>query len=209
MKRSLWISGLLTGLVLSISNAAVHNVNMGDNFFSPATVTVTQGDTVRWTHIGVLSHTTTSNSGVWNSGTMTNGSTFIFQFNTVGSFPYHCAFHPSMTGTVVVDQATGVGDQSDPVLPTDFKLNQNYPNPFNATTSIKYQLPRAGEVRLTIYNLLGQVVKVFQPGRQAAGSYTINWDGKDRKGSQVSSGIYMYRLEAGEFSQFRKMTLIK
>ncbi|OGC88979.1 MAG: hypothetical protein A2142_03550 [candidate division Zixibacteria bacterium RBG_16_48_11] len=127
----------------------------------------------------------------------------------MGNSGYHCSPHPVMTGIVQVDQNTGVGNDSRPELPAGFKPNQNYPNSFNATTSIQYQLPKAGEVKLTIYNLLGQIVKVFQPGRQAAGSFIINWDGKDRKGSQVSSGSYLYRLEEGEFSQLRKMTSIK
>ena len=84
--------------------ATVHNVSIIDFAFSPPTVTLNIGDTVRWTHNGAFFHTTTSNTLIWDSGTMTNGSIFDFQFNSSGSFPYHCSFHSlSMTGTVNVN----------------------------------------------------------------------------------------------------------
>jgi len=211
MKRIILLAVIFAGLT-SVSGATVHQINIFDFGFNPTSKTITEGDTVRWTNTGPSTHTSTSDQGSldpWNSGNLSTNQSYQRQFNVVGIFGYHCTPHSFMTGTIEVDQATGVDDPSGPIVPLSFKIDQNYPNPFNAATTIQYQLPKAGEVRLTIYNLLGQIVKVFQPGRQAAGSYTISWDGKDRKGSQVGSGIYLYRLEAGEFSQFRKMTLIK
>jgi len=98
----LGLAFLLVMLLHNFSHATTHNVSIVDFQFIPQTDTVTVGDTVRWTNNGAVPHTSTSNSGVWNSGTLSPGQSFSFQFNSTGSFPYHCAIHPSMTGTIVV-----------------------------------------------------------------------------------------------------------
>lgn len=83
----------------------ITNVSIGDFFFSPAAVTINVNDQVRWTWIGSVGHTTTSNSGLWDSGVRGNGATFINTFSTAGSFPYHCTVHPFMMGTITVQAA--------------------------------------------------------------------------------------------------------
>jgi hypothetical protein len=88
-------------------------------------------------------------------------------------------------------------------LPTEFSLSQNYPNPFNPTTTIELAIPVAGQYKLTIYNVIGQVVKSYE-GFSDAGFVTFNWDA-----SEQSSGVYLYRVEAGSFSNVRKMVLLK
>ncbi len=90
------------------------------------------------------------------------------------------------------------------VTPNNFELSQNYPNPFNPSTTIKFNLPEAGNVKLAVYNLLGQEVKTLVNGFRAVGSYSINFDA-----SNLSSGIYIYKIEANSFIQTRKMTLLK
>ncbi len=94
-------------------------------------------------------------------------------------------------------------------IPTEFTLDQNYPNPFNPTTVINYQISAVSDVELTIYNELGQEVRALVNKRKPAGTYQVEWDGRDHAGKQVASGIYLYRLKAGSFIQTRKMALLK
>ncbi|MEM8487900.1 MAG: FlgD immunoglobulin-like domain containing protein [Bacteroidota bacterium] len=94
--------------------------------------------------------------------------------------------------------------------PDVFALHANFPNPFNPTTTISYDLERAGQVALEVYDMLGQRVTSLFNGGQAAGSHAYAWDGRDARGNVVSSGVYFYRLTLdGNFSQSRVMTLLK
>jgi len=93
--------------------------------------------------------------------------------------------------------------------PEHFELFPSFPNPFNNQTTIKYSLSKATEVWLVIYNILGQKVRTLVRGRKQNGRVRVVWDGKDDEGRDLSSGIYFYRLKAGEFVQTRKMVLLK
>lgn len=95
------------------------------------------------------------------------------------------------------------------LLPGEFSLAQNAPNPFNPQTRIDYDIPKATNVRLEIYNVLGQHVKTLVDEFQEPGSKSVIWDGRDNSGSMVASGIYFYRMDAGEFSLTRKMMMLK
>jgi hypothetical protein len=99
--------------------------------------------------------------------------------------------------------------QIEAALPAEFALRQNYPNPFNPSTNIEYQLPQPAQVRLVVYNALGQFVKQLVNRQQPAGFHTVVWDGRDKHGNHVPSGVYHYRIEAGEFMMTRKMVLAK
>ncbi|MCB9087174.1 MAG: T9SS type A sorting domain-containing protein [Calditrichae bacterium] len=94
-------------------------------------------------------------------------------------------------------------------IPTEFSLQQNYPNPFNPTTTIRYGLREDAKVSVKIYNVLGQVVKTLVNNRQTAGFKTAVWDGTNDFGAKVSSGIYIYRIEANDFVDSKKMILLK
>jgi hypothetical protein len=112
---------------------------------------------------------------------------------------------------------TGVEDpfSDDPILPQSFTLNQNYPNPFNPTTTISYSIDQnaaqrsANRTELVIYNILGQEIRTLVSLEQGPGEYSVVWDGRSESGSEVSSGVYLYRLKRGEISQSRKMVLLK
>ena len=103
-------------------------------------------------------------------------------------------------------------DVNDPgsSLPTEYRLAQNYPNPFNPTTTIEFSLPRTTPVTLSIINLLGEEVAVpADHVVHAAGTHRIVWDGCDRAGRPIASGVYLYRVTAGDFTEQRKMMLVK
>lgn len=93
--------------------------------------------------------------------------------------------------------------------PFDFNLNQNYPNPFNPATTIEYSLDKASNVTLRIYDLLGREVKTLITKNQPSGKYTITWDGSDKVGIKVPSGLYFYKLETGDKVEVRKMLLAR
>lgn len=103
---------------------------------------------------------------------------------------------------------TDVADAAD-VLPTAYELTQNYPNPFNPTTTISFALPQDADMSLTIYNVLGQPVRSFEHDNLKAGIHQIVWDAMDENGAQVSSGLYFYTMNSGDFSATKRMMLLK
>ncbi|MBU8934092.1 MAG: M28 family peptidase [candidate division Zixibacteria bacterium] len=100
-------------------------------------------------------------------------------------------------------------DANNDGLPHSFVLYQNYPNPFNPTTRISYYLQRTTDVRLTIYNILGQEVKLLVNGQQKVGQHELEWKGRNSSGRTVASGLYFYRLQTDDFEQTMKMLLLK
>ena len=94
-------------------------------------------------------------------------------------------------------------------LPQKFALLPNYPNPFNPETTIAYQLPESAEVRLAIFNTRGALVRTLVNTTQAAGTYTVRWNGRNDSGAPAPSGVYFYRMTAGEFSALERMVLLK
>jgi hypothetical protein len=108
---------------------------------------------------------------------------------------------------VIRTMVTGIEGQH--ALPSTFDISQNYPNPFNPTTSIKYQLPQVSDVKLLIYNVLGQKVRTLVNDRIEAGYHSVIWDGRNDEGRAVSSGVYIYRFEAGNFTRTMKLMLLK
>ena len=93
--------------------------------------------------------------------------------------------------------------------PTEFSLLQNYPNPFNPTTNIRYDIAENGIANLVIYNMLGQEVRSLVSGNQQVGRYEVEWNGLDNAGQPVATGIYVYHLQAGNYSKTIKMAYIK
>ena len=104
-----------------------------------------------------------------------------------------------------------VGDdrRAQSAKPNSFLLAQNYPNPFNARTVISFALPRSSHVKIEIFNILGQKVRDLVDEEVVAGYKQVVWDGKGNSGEIVASGIYLYRIRAGDFVETRKMTLLK
>ncbi|MFQ5638273.1 MAG: FlgD immunoglobulin-like domain containing protein, partial [bacterium] len=93
--------------------------------------------------------------------------------------------------------------------PGDFVLSQNYPNPFNPETTIRFQLPKTGLAALKVYDILGREIRVLVNRDLTAGSHSVLWDGRDRSGSPVASGVYFYEMRAGDFREAKRMSLIR
>ncbi len=115
----------------------------------------------------------------------------------------------SPDGRRIEAMPTGANNGDDNTLPSTYALDQNYPNPFNPSTQISFSLPSAGAVKLTVHNVMGEVVRTLIDRRMNAGRYTMEWNGKNDSHQSVASGIYFYRIYAGDFTSTRKMMLVK
>ena len=116
----------------------------------------------------------------------------------------------ALTYAVLADMGEFSAAVDEPVvLPEEYALHQNHPNPFNPVTTIRYDLPQAGDVKLTIYDMLGREMKVLVSQGMSPGSYTAVWDGTDRYGQPAAAGVYIYQLKAGDFSNTKKLVLLK
>ncbi len=136
----------------------------------------------------------------------TNASAGQFVIKADGSMTFTPSVSVSAYGTKILkaDLITGISSPEDAGTVHTFNLEQNYPNPFNPSTMISFALPHDSHVRLTVYNALGQIVRVLVDQYENAGNYRLTFDG-----SGLSSGLYFYRLDAGSYSQTKKMMLLK
>lgn len=107
---------------------------------------------------------------------------------------------------VLLEKGSGTGTE---ILPQAFKLYQNHPNPFNPETVIQFDLPKAADVRLEVFNILGQKVSTILDQPLSPGTHSVRWDGRSSDGGSVASGIYFYRIKAGSFVESRRMVLLK
>ncbi len=105
-----------------------------------------------------------------------------------------------------------VQQMSDEILeniPSTFSLSQNYPNPFNPVTKLDYNLPLRSMVNISIYNVLGQEIKILVNGVKEYGYHSITWNGQDNLGKEMASGVYFARITSQGFTKTRKMLLVK
>jgi hypothetical protein len=145
---------------------------------------------------------------------------FIISFAVSGSNLFAGTLGSAVWRRPLSEMVTGVEDDFSQV-PVGFTLEQNYPNPFwseatsparsggNPQTIIRYQLPKTTQVVLKIYNTSGQEVRTLLNARQSVGMNSVVWDGRDQFGKEVSSGIYIYRLQTGESIQSRKLSFVR
>ncbi len=128
-----------------------------------------------------------------------NAKTITFSSSEFSIYAVTSKYEEYVTG--IEDEITGI--------PERFGLHQNYPNPFNPETTIKYQLPKSAFVNLKIYNLLGQEVRSLVSRDMSAGFQTVKWDGRNNSGIKVNSGMYIYKISAGDFAEVKKMVMLK
>ena len=100
-------------------------------------------------------------------------------------------------------------DNDKDIIPNSYRLTQNHPNPFNPITTIQYEIPRNSYVNLRIYDVAGRLLSVLVAEKKESGFYQAIWDGKDKHGHEVSSGVYFYQLQAGEFKETRKLVILR
>jgi hypothetical protein len=132
------------------------------------------------------------------------------QFSELDSTSFDDPFMDKTLKYIYDPSLIGISNnKADIILPQHTQLAQNYPNPFNPETTIQYQLSKSSQVKVVICNLLGQRVANLVEEQQPAGFYSVKWYGKDDKGREVASGIYLYRLEANEFVQVKKFILLR
>jgi hypothetical protein len=136
------------------------------------------------------------------------GNTYYWKVrskNSAGATSYYSGAGQFKTGTSI----TAVANNKSSAIPKEFAISQNYPNPFNPSTIINYALPKSSLVTLKIYNILGQEVKTLLNTQSPAGSYSVQWNGENNFGQHVASGIYIYRIVAGQYIKSMKMVLLK
>jgi hypothetical protein len=142
-----------------------------------------------------LSSTVLIGFSQWGSGERDLAFEFTFSSQNIEFWKDTIGMH--------VSEAVGIA-QSEDGLPVAFRLGQNYPNPFNPSTTIRYDLPRRAHVSLSVFNTLGQQVASLVEGEEEAGYHEVQFDA-----SQVSSGVYFYRLCAGKYVETKKMLLMR
>lgn len=158
---------------------------------------------------------TTIFPGVPNQTTTTTMTMYQYMSKEYGSVTLNRTTSPQRTYVSTsadyrfTSGATPVYEIDSPVLPESFTLEQNYPNPFNPETSIDYSIAESVPVKFEVFDILGRTVWHEDFGTQAAGSYKIHWRGYDNSNEALPSGVYFYRLTAGERAETKKMMLLK
>jgi hypothetical protein len=192
----------------------------------PDSVALAPGDSAQFTASGVDQFGQDFNfTPVWSAtGGIIDANGLYIAGNIAGTFLVTAAGpNAQVRGQAVVRiEATVAVDDGAPAIPTAFHLYQNYPNPFNPETQIRYDLPKSTHVRVDIFNILGEKVKTLVDEKKPAGAYKIIWNGQTDSGKPVASGVYIYRLQAGDpsagspstssgrgFVQSRKLILLR
>ncbi|HEY6437721.1 MAG TPA: FlgD immunoglobulin-like domain containing protein, partial [Ignavibacteriaceae bacterium] len=186
------------------------------------TVNIATGDTLIVGHTGLGKQTNDisfdENLNLFGViGTAAQVSDFVTINTTTGagSIVGSVGLNNVMSLAYLVDNLVGVEDDNNNAsVPTEFTLKQNYPNPFNPITSISFSLPTQSQVKLVVFNILGQEVVTLVNEQRSAGNHTITWNSTDAAGTQLTSGIYIYKLTASgvngeEFQDTKKMILMK
>lgn len=154
---------------------------------------------------------TDTNDWLWNGEAGEEPTEVIVQLETIdklnGNIRFWVRLYDTCQRTVDVDPLTDLGH---PVtLPTSYALDQNYPNPFNPSTSITYHLPEASHVTIVVYDVTGREVRRLVDAQVEQGMHVVTWDGTAQDGQTVGSGLYLYRMETGDYARTRTMTFVK
>ena len=131
-------------------------------------------------------------------------------FYRVSAFVGYWTDHSNITSVILGSlEISDSASSKNSIIPVDYSLHQNYPNPFNPVTTLRYDLPENGLVNITIYDMLGNVIKELVNEVQNSGYKSIQWNATNNQGQPVSLGVYLYSIEVGDFRQTKKMILLK
>jgi plastocyanin len=212
MKKKIFSRALLIFLIViagSSYSQVVHTIVITDFEFTPKNLTVLVGDTVRWSYTtGSFAHNVKADDGSFTSGVPALPPwTYNHVFTSAGNNPYYCEPHGGpggfgMSGVVIVQDPVGVDDEQ--LIADKFELMQNYPNPFNPSTNIQYAISDRQFVSLKIFNILGDEVAILVNEEKDRGVYDVTFNA-----TGLSSGMYLYKLQAGSFVETKKMILIR
>ena len=152
----------------------------------------------------------------WDNSAWASYGTFVLQDAFGGAMinvdmnatTTHTLTNPAFNTLKLFVTATGLATD-DILLPEEFALRQNYPNPFNPVTTIQYNLPDDAHVSMVVYDIMGRQVRTLVNDVQSAGYRTVKWNATNEMGQPVSAGMYFYVLKADDFTQIRKMVLLK
>jgi len=203
------IPAILILFGINNSYAAKYIIQFGGSLgftYSPNSLKVAVRDTIQWVGDFTM-HPLGSTSVPAGAASFTQGTgtSFTYVVTVAGSYAYQCLFHASlgMTGTFTANP-TGVENTQASLSPELCGLNQNYPNPFNPSTNISFHLPSRSFVTLKIYNVVGCEVATLVHEELSGGDHTQQWNAYN-----ISSGIYFYRLQAGGFTETKKLVLLR
>ncbi|NWG28946.1 MAG: T9SS type A sorting domain-containing protein [Ignavibacteriaceae bacterium] len=207
------LNSLMFALAITLFLSAInfsqttHDVTVQNFSFSPGELTINVGDAVRWTNV-FGHHNVKADDNSFTSGAPAIAPwEFTHTFTAVGLHPYYCEPHggpggSGMAGVVVVQNPVSVSD--DDLVADKFELMQNFPNPFNPSTSIKYAISNGQFVTLKVYDVLGNEVAILVNEEKEQGVYDITFNA-----AGLSSGMYLYKLQAGSFVETKKMILLR
>jgi hypothetical protein len=204
-------AGLLKGLSFAVTGAegaSIESVEAGDSW-SERAIHIAQSDEGAW-GFGI---TETGESSLRGGSSLVK---IVFRLDNNDLDPARALQIRELKVSLTNGEIITLGELDNSAtgriaLPKAYSLAQNSPNPFNPSTTISYSVPEGNtdHVSLSVYDLRGRLIRTLVDQVREAGNYSVFWDGTDRFGRQVSSGVYFYRIRAGEFTQSRKMVLLK
>jgi plastocyanin len=213
-KLPVWLNLIGAAILFFLDPAAspaatTHIIQFGGSVgfaYSPSSLSVAVGDTIQWQgNFGFhpLSSTTIpAGAASWHNAA---GTVFNYVVSLPGTYNYHCDVHFALGMVGSFDAtASGVDDQRTSGLPGAARLDQNYPNPFNPTTKIQFTIVNRQLTIVKVYDLLGSEVATLVNEVKQPGTYTVVFDG-----SNLESGVYFYRLQAGSLVETKRLTLLK
>jgi len=206
--KKIIMSLLIILAINTFSFATVRTVTVSNFVFTPNVVNAVVGDTILWTW-SVGTHTTTSVSiplgaTAWDAPMTSLNTTFSYKITTPGTYSYDCTFHAALFNMIGTINASSASVTQIGTTVNSFELKQNYPNPFNPTTNINFSIPKSEFVKISVYNILGKEVAVLSEEKLSPGSYNVKFDA-----ANYSSGVYFYKISAGEFNSIKRMLLLK